>query len=260
MALQVCFAENAFAQPPSYSPFIHKPVQPALQVKQVPNILNKIKPVYTTDSQQAFALRNNTQGRINKLLAECPAKKIAQPVLTLNAERINNFTADLQWETKYAFIARGFNIERSLADSFHFAPVHYAKASVGSGLKKKYRLPDRNDYDGISFYRIRQLNHDSGFIYSNIVSVDGYNTLDFSISPNPASDRILIGLTTKVNGNCTIMLYDASGKIMQQQALNCGSQMRSVKSMDISKLTPGTYQVVILMPDKTLLTEKFIKQ
>lgn len=260
MAVQVCFAENAFAQPQVYTPFIHKQVQAPLPVKQAENILSKIKPVYTTASQQAFALRNNTQGQISKLLAECPAKKIAQPILTLNAERINNFTADLQWETKYAFRAKGFNIERSLADSFHFASVHFAKASAGAGLKNKYRLPDRNDYDGISFYRIRQLNHDSGFIYSNIVSVDGYNTLDFNIYPNPAIEKISIGLTAKVNGNCTIMLYDASGKIIQQQLLNCSSQMRAVKSLDISKLIPGTYQVVILMPDKTLLTEKFIKQ
>ena len=56
------------------------------------------------------------------------------------------------------------------------------------------------------------------------------------------------------------MLYDASGKIMQQQLLNCAKEVLTPKNPDISKPADGVYQVKILMPDENVLTRKFNKQ
>ncbi|HYJ64522.1 MAG TPA: T9SS type A sorting domain-containing protein [Parafilimonas sp.] len=76
----------------------------------------------------------------------------------------------------------------------------------------------------------------------------------------PASDRIWIDLTAKQNGNTIIMLYDASGKIVQRQSLDCTKDLLIKKSLDVSKLVAGIYQIQILMPDKNILTGKFVKQ
>jgi hypothetical protein len=233
-------------------PFPDKLVKPASAL---------ILPAHVPDIKKPFVTSlSYIQGVVNEARAKCPAQKSAS--LMLNAERLNNFTANLKWETKNAFKASGFDIEKSLADTFHFVAINFAAASAGkgSGNKKDYQLPDRNDYSGISFYRIKQLNIGTGYLYSNIVAVKGYEVASLNIYPIPASDRVWIDLAAKQNGNTIIMLYDASGKIVQRQSLDCTKDLFIKKSLDVSKLVAGIYQVQILMPDKNILNGKFIKQ
>ena len=56
------------------------------------------------------------------------------------------------------------------------------------------------------------------------------------------------------------MLYDAAGKILLQQSVNCTKNLLLSKSIDVSKLAAGLYQVSVLMPDNTILTGKFIRK
>jgi hypothetical protein len=231
-------------------PFPDKLVKPASA---------RIIPVHLPDIKKPFVVSlSYTQDVVNKARAQCPSLK--NTTLILNAERINNSIASLKWETKNAFKASGFNIERSFADTFHFTTINFAAASTGRGNKKNYQLLDHNDYSGISFYRLKQLNADTGYVYSNIVSVKGYDVLLLSIFPSPASDKIWIKFTAKQNGSATIILYDASGKIVQQQKLNCTINTSAQNIIDVKKLLAGVYQVNIIMPDKTLLSGKFIKE
>ncbi|MEO8712089.1 MAG: T9SS type A sorting domain-containing protein [Parafilimonas sp.] len=259
----VCFAHTALAQmqisrsaerQQLKMPFPDKLVKPS-SAFIMPAHINAIKKPFVVSSDSAV---KKVQEFVNKVQAQCPSKKFIS-TLVLNAKRANNLTADLQWETKNALKASGFNIERSLADSLHFATVNFAWAVQGSGLKKNYHLPDNNDYKGISFYRVKLLSIDTTSLYSNIVAVKGYD-LPLKIYPSPATDRIWIQLTAKLNGNAAIMLYDASGKIVQQQVLNCTKDELAAKTIIVSNLASGAYQVKIIMPDKTFLTGKFIKQ
>ena len=192
--------------------------------------------------------------------AACEYFKKLKPTLVLHAERANAISANLQWQTKYAFYATGFNIERSLGDSLHFSTVHFAAASEGSSFKKNYHLPDYNDYSGLSYYRIKQRNGDTAFMYSNIVAINGVEAVPFKIYPVPATEKVWINITPKQSGNLSIMVCDFAGKIIQQQYTTCVVNRSTESSINISKLAAGLYQVCILMPDKTLLTAKFIKE
>lgn len=198
--------------------------------------------------------------QMKKTKVKCDLVKLLKPTLALEAERANNLTVNLEWETKYAFTASGFDIERSPADTFHFASVNFAQVSAKTNFTKKYNLPDYNDHSGISFYRIKQLNRDTTYRYSNIVSVKGYDVAPFRIYPNPAAGRLWIEFTTKQGGAASIMVYDLAGKTLQQHSIVCTENRLIVQSIDVSKLAAGLYQVRILMPDKTFLTKKFVKK
>jgi hypothetical protein len=238
------------AQKKAEMPFPFPAVQ-SVEKKIIPVHIDLIKPTVVT---------LNTAELINKTKANCSMLKALKPTLTLKAERANNLAVNLQWETKYAFKASGFSIERSPADTFHFATVNFALASAKTDFKKNYHLPDYNDYSGISFYRIKQLNRDTTYLYSNIVSVKGYDALPFRIYPNPVSDRLWIEITAKQSGNASIMIYDGTSKTLRQQSTACTENRLTVQSIDVSKLAAGLYQVRILLPDKTFLTGKFIKE
>jgi hypothetical protein len=202
----------------------------------------------------------NTKDMMNKAKAKCALFKNLQPSLILKAERANNVSANLQWETKYAFYATGFDIEKSLGDSLHFFTVNFAAPSKAGSFKKKYQLPDHNDYTGISFYRIKQRNNDTGFAYSNIVSIKGNEALSFKIYPVPALDKVWIDVLPKQSGNLAIIVYDPAGKIVHQQSTSGTQNRHVVQSINISQLAAGLYQLKVLMPDKSFLNGKFIKK
>ena len=259
--LLVCIVQTAFAQIQISKTSARTEMRMPFPNKLVIPASAKIVPAHIPDIKKPFVVSlDNARAFVNNARAACPALKSPAPTLVLNAKRANNFTANLQWETKYALKASGFNIERSLADSLHFVTVNFAEVKGGTALKKNYQLPDHNNYRVVSFYRIKQLNNDTGFVYSNIVSVPGYDAARFRIYPNPASTNILVEMTVRLNGNADITLYDASGKLIRQEPVNFTKDAITVKSLNVGKLAAGVYQVKIRLPDNTLLAGNFIKQ
>ena len=259
IGLLVCIAETTFGQLKINNASNQK-IKMSLPVVHITPV--SIKQVHVPEMKKPLVVSvNNVQEWAAKMRAQCPLSKSPVPTLTLKAERTNNFNADLQWETKNAFKAKEFNIERSLGDTAHFVSINLALASAGSGVKKEYQLPDRNDYSGISFYRIKQLNRDTSYLYSNIVLVNGYDSQLFIIYPNPVtSGKIWIEATAKSRGNALIILYDPLGKIIEQQFVTCEKNGAIQKTFEVSHFASGVYQVKILMPDKTSLAGKFIKE
>ena len=260
-----CFAQTAFAQLQLVKSTAKKELPMPFPDKLVIPASTSIIPAYIPDIKKPFVLSAddavyNVRDFINKAQAQCRLRKSAAPTILLNAERANNLTASLKWETKYAFKATGFNIERSLADSFHFVTVNFAAVGSGTASKKNYQLPDYNNCAVVSFYRIKQLNADSGYSYSNIASVAGYNATPFRIYPNPASTNIWLEIVTRLNGSAEMLLYDASGKLIRQEHVNCTKGVTTAKSLNVSHLVAGVYQVQLLLPDNTLLSGSFVKQ
>lgn len=257
--LFACFAENSFAQlqitkpPAKKEPLLKIPMVniPTVKSMFVPVHIDTIKPFSVSLKPIVFYKHEN---------AACEHFKSLKATLVLNAERANNAMANLQWQTKYAFYATGFTIESSLGDSLHFVPVNSAAVSNATSFKVNYHLPDHNNFSGLSYYRIKQHNGDTGFVYSNIVAVKGFDITPFKIYPIPASDKVWVDVLPKQSGNLTIMIYDAPGKIAQRQSVSCTANLHVTPVINISKLAAGIYQLKIFMPDKSFLTGKFIKE
>lgn len=254
-----CFAGTSFAQmkinkpPAQQKPLLQIPMVHITPVSSlfVPVHIDTVKPFTISLNPIIFGKHESPA---------CAYFKKFKPTLVLKAERATDVASNLGWETKYAFYATSFDVERSLGDSLHFETVNFAPVSKATSFKVNYHLPDYNDYSGLSFYRIKQRNGDSGFVYSNIVAVNGIQRVPFKVYPIPATNRVWINITPKQSGKLSITVYDLSGKIILQQSAACTGNSATEKSIDISKLASGLYQVHILMPDKATITGKFIKQ
>lgn len=257
--LFACLAEKSIAQLQIIKPPAKK--QPLLQIPMVhiTTVESRFVPVHI-DTVKSFSvsLTPIVFGKHDN--AACEHFKSFKASLVLNAERANDETANLQWQTKYAFYATSFGIERSLGDSLHFTTINSAEVSKATNFKINYHLPDNNNYSGLSFYRIKQQNGDTGFVYSNIVSVNGFNVTPFKIYPVPASDKVWVDVSPKQSGKLIMMVYDAEGKVVKQQSIYCTENMLNTQSIDISKFSAGVYQLKIFMPDKSFLNGKFIKR
>ena len=103
------------------------------------------------------------------------------------------------------------------------------------------------DSKGVLYYRIKQIDKDGKFVYTDIKSIrlDG-KTFDVSIYPNPIannSGNLYIDMVNDEKIN--IMLFDASGKILQTGVIN-GLKGLNTYTLNMSNMSKGTYMVKVI--------------
>jgi hypothetical protein len=255
----VCLAGPSFSQLKISNPVAQKTPLLQIPVVHITTVESLFVPVHIDMVKPVVVYLDRVVLEKQKQVA-CDHFKKLKATLVLNGERANDITANLHWETKYAFYAMGFDIERSLGDTLHFLTTDFAAVSNTTNFKIEYHLPDHNDYSDVSYYRIKQHNRDTSFSYSNIVSVKGYEARHLKIYPVPASDNVWIDVSASQTGNITVMVFDLAGKLIRQQSGSCIKNELIVRHIDLTNLAAGLYQVKVMLPDKTFLTGQFIRQ
>lgn len=157
----------------------------------------------------------------------------------------------LQWTTGNELNVNKYIVERS-ADGTAYTPVGNVPA-YNNGNKNTYSLTDNQPLPGLSFYRLKMMDIDGSFRYSDIRKINFGNAGDdISIYPNPVSgDKIFISSTGNVN---SAILFDAAGRLIRSFTLNGRSNM-----LDVGGIAKGTYQLKIFTENATH-TEKMIIQ
>ena len=235
---------------------------PSVQLKQMlqlPEVrLTSLKtPQIKTISNKPAMPQFNIAKNMADAKQKCPLLKF-DPTLQLEGERNSNEKVGLKWETANGFDNRAFDVERSLGDTMNFEKINFVWAKERNAIKNKYLLPDNNDYNESSYYRIKLLLIDGRFIYSNIAAVKGYDKSLFTFYPNPAFNSLTINFSSQENGSATIYVYDASGKRVQQQSTFL-TRGYGIMEIDVTKFPGGLYTIKMIMPDKQIKTGKFLK-
>lgn len=90
-------------------------------------------------------------------------------------------------------------------------------------------------------------------IYSSVMlSNDNFEKLDFSFSPNPSKDYIVINLNNKFTENIIVEIYNEIGQICKTSNLNHNNKI------EINNLPCGIY-IIKIKAENEILTKKFIK-
>jgi hypothetical protein len=165
-------------------------------------------------------------------------------LMTFTGERKNG-TAVLSWVTATEVNNQKFIIERSgdLSDWQIIGEVAGAGNSVSIN---NYSFTDYTPLAGKVYYRLRQVDINGTFAYSNVVAVQiaGHS---ISITPNPFDDALTI--ITKVSGNMDVSIRDVLGRLLYHDNQETNNGMLSI-SPDLSS---GIYLI-------TIQTEAFIEQ
>lgn len=174
-------------------------------------------------------------------------------LLSFSAQKQNN-TVLLKWQTTNEINNSYFGIERS-ADSKAFTSISKINAA-NTGHVNNYSFTDNLPLQGINYYRLKQVDNDGSFAYSEIESADLTNSSsEFSVLPNPATNTIKI-IIPSCNAISTIALYDMSGRRIMREAV--AASINS-KIFNISRLAPGVYNLMLVQDGKSE-TIRFIKK
>lgn len=149
----------------------------------------------------------------------------------------NPRSVELDWATSQEVNSSHFLIERS-ADGKSFIPIGRRHAAANAERLLHYSFTDFDPLGGISYYRLRAVDFDEQYSYSNVRRV-ALATAAFTIFPNPVN-RAFLRLATTSDQDFVIVLYDNSGRLISRQ-----SYRGQNAELPISALAPGTYLLSI---------------
>ena len=114
-----------------------------------------------------------------------------------------------------------------------------------------YFAYDNIPANGLNYYRLKMINVDGKFKYSDIARIDLRERSSISVFPNPAKKIISL---QGVAGYKRLRITDIYGKTVLQQTIK-----NDIEPVDIGILPAGVYQVQ-LSNDKETRLVKVIKQ
>ncbi len=167
----------------------------------------------------------------------------------------------LKWETSFENIGSSFIIEQSL-DGFNFYPIA-SLPSTASTTGNTYNKMVVQQF-GIAYYRLKIINSNGTYSYSNVVSFDNKcNELNsIQIFPNPVADNEILNirLTTLYEGTCNLMIQNSIGQIVYKKSFEI-KQGINYLTPDIKNLSHGSYSIKIIdLGGAQIITSKmFIK-
>ncbi|MDW3650799.1 MAG: T9SS type A sorting domain-containing protein [Bacteroidia bacterium] len=151
----------------------------------------------------------------------------------------NDFGAVLNWETLLELNNDRFEIEKS-QDGIIFSSIGSVEGAGNSYGKTNYRFIDTNPQEGVNYYRLKQIDFDGQFEYSELKSVNfSFENGNFSykVYPNPATDFISISspVTDEV---MDVKLLDHTGKEISRKSLIEGRA-----EFEVSQIPAGIYHI-----------------
>jgi hypothetical protein len=106
-------------------------------------------------------------------------------------------------------------------------------------MQRDYTFLHNHDGSGQLFYRLKQVDKDGKFVFSQVVTLQQVQKKGLSIYPNPASEMITIGTDGVLHDNRHITIYDMQGRICMEQVWSGRTVNVSVKA-----LPTGNYRVL----------------
>ncbi len=119
---------------------------------------------------------------------------------------------NLEWQTATEINNERFEIERS-SDAGRFENIGSVKGEGNSSRLQDYSFVDAMPLNGINYYRLKQIDIDGAFAYSDVVSVK-MNRANIRITPTSTFDFV----TVNTGAQSSLVLRNINGQVMDSQS------------------------------------------
>lgn len=163
----------------------------------------------------------------------------------LTSFTVNNSNGNvlLNWITATEVNNSGFEIQRS-ADQSDFEVIGFVQGNGTTAEPKAYSFTDNTVISGTYYYRLKQIDFNGAFEYSNIVEVQVGVPEKFMLEqnyPNPFNPTTNISYQLPVNGNVSIKIYDVIGNEVATLVNEFKEAGRHSVEFDASGFGSGVY-------------------
>ncbi|MCH2021989.1 MAG: T9SS type A sorting domain-containing protein, partial [Saprospiraceae bacterium] len=186
--------------------------------------------------------------------------------ITFDANRINVDFVKLDWQMSSETDNKGFEVERMLDNETSFKFIGFVQGNGTTTNSTNYNYDDLNSYTGLSYYRLKQINFDGQYTYSQVRVVDGLKDdnptyIDISTYPNPVLDEIFIEFKKipKDVKSATVEISNVAGQILYRVNHDI-SYNHLIKIDYVDRLVPAAYMITVDLGNGYSVTQKFIKK
>lgn len=153
----------------------------------------------------------------------------------------SNDHVNISWTTASEINNDYFTVESS-NDAVNFKEVSRISGAGNSNSMLTYNTVDTNPYSGVSYYRLKQVDYDGNFVYSDmeVVNMNVLSEADMVVSPNPVIGLADIRLDSDYFSNPIIEVRDVQGRILLVKN-NLSVINGKPLNIDLSELPQGLY-------------------
>lgn len=159
-------------------------------------------------------------------------------LISFNAKALKNKEVLCSWVTASEINNDYFTLERSI-DNYNFEFTTQIDGAGNSSALHNYSFSDKNPYDGISYYRLKQTDFDGSFSYTKSVAVSFSKKNSFNVYPSLTSGILYITVSNLFT-NSEIFITDLQGRLLISKPISINTNQAE---LNIQTFAPGIYFV-----------------
>lgn len=172
-------------------------------------------------------------------------------LLEFDARVVDNSSVRLTWITASESNNDRFELERS-QNGEHFEFFGSVKGAGNSVTQRSYAYTDLLPYSETSYYRLKQVDYDGKFTYTQLRPVTITNAQNIQIYPNPNNgNELFLNVENLLANELSVYVTDITGKIVASELNSVSVGSSNLKMVFPQKLASGTYIVSIKTAEKT---------
>lgn len=167
----------------------------------------------------------------------------------------------INWSTASENSNSYFDVEKSI-DGSNFTTINSVKGAGNSSTRKNYGSYDAKPVAGYNYYRIRQVDFDGKFKFSDVVKVKiSFDKTGVSVLTNPFVNNITVDFVSPANQRLNVKLTDISGKLIATEFWNISKGSSRVVFSKVNNLKSGMYIFIVTDNDGAVIyNNKLVKQ
>jgi len=166
----------------------------------------------------------------------------------------------LDWATANEMQLDRFEVERS-ADGISYEKQGSVQAAVNSNTYRSYNFTDAHPFSASNYYRLKMVDVDGKYKYSNTVAFGGTQANGIFVShvlPNPFTDLIKMDIVLDKAVALNLQIIDMAGRPVAAKNMQGKAGNNTVQWSGLNKLAAGIYHISINIPGSSI-QQKIVK-
>ena len=178
-------------------------------------------------------------------------------LVRFTAEVVNSNEVLLKWVTESEENNKHFIVERS-TDGERFEIIGTVEGNGTTASTSVYQYLDEAPYFGRNYYRLKQVDFNGRFEFSEVVSVtiEGNDLPDAIVYPNPAETHTVLRMVEPLEQDATLEVISSLGEVMHTIDLPVGTNSYRV---DLQNYHAGFYFIHLSYDGNRRLVQRVLK-
>ncbi len=176
----------------------------------------------------------------------------------LTVEAINNKTSEIKWSTESEVNNEYFEVMRS-KDGNTFESIGRVEPKSDGATEHSYEYTDNTPYLGNNYYKIKQVDYDGKYTYSDTKTVSfKLDQKNITVFPNPIRDQFTLNIASFNSSQVQAQIHNSAGALVFNKEIHIeGSKQANLFNFNLDNpVSAGAYTLSLFDGDILLWSEQ----